>query len=177
MAILSDSEINELLLKTPPLISEFIDLEWQLQPAGFDMTVASVFRVVGQGTIRNTADNTKELESPNLRARLEEISCDREDLFSLVSGSYVVGFNEVLCLPNDVLGIAFGRSTLIRYGASLISGLWDPGFRGKSKCGLVVHNSSGIRVGKNTSLLQMTFHRLTGTSQGFQFNRFYEDRT
>jgi len=50
-AVLSASEIRALLCTDPPLLEQFIDLGTQLQPNGFDLTLAQVERFVGAGRV------------------------------------------------------------------------------------------------------------------------------
>ena len=50
-AVLSASQIRALLRTDPPLLEQFIDLDTQLQPNGFDLTLAQVERFVGAGRV------------------------------------------------------------------------------------------------------------------------------
>ena len=50
-AVLSASQIRALLCTEPPLLEQFIDLDTQLQPNGFDLTLAQVERFVGAGRV------------------------------------------------------------------------------------------------------------------------------
>jgi dUTP pyrophosphatase len=166
MAILIDRDIAALCEADPPLIRNFLRWEEQLQPTGFDFTVASIVRPDGGGVIRAELGR-------NVRATRESLEPDGEGYYDLTAGYYVVEFHEVVALPKDVVAFAYTRSTLIRYGGQLVSGVWDAGFSGHSRCGLVVHAPSGIRIQRMSALMQMVFHRLEGESAGFKYNHLY----
>lgn len=167
MAILIDSEISELCKGDTPLLSNFVDWEHQLQPSGFDFTIAGISMPTGGGIIRAEIGR-------NVLAKREQINCDSEGYFHLSKGYYTVEFNEVVRLPVDVMAVAYTRSTLIRYGGQIVSGVWDAGFHGKSYCGLAVNSPEGICVQHNAMLMQMVFVRLSGESAGFQFNHLHK---
>ena len=56
MSVLSRDDIKTLICSQPPLVAEYQDLENQLQPNGFDLTVQKVERIVSQGVIGPTND-------------------------------------------------------------------------------------------------------------------------
>lgn len=169
MSVLIDREIEMLCRTDPPLIRGFRSWENQLQPSGFDLTLASVVRPIGGGVIR--AEIGK-----NVQARRESLAPGADGYFDLGPGYYVVEFNEVVSLPKDVFAVSYTRSTLIRYGGQLVTGVWDAGFSGPSRCGLVVHCGEGLRVERDAMLMQMVFHRLSGESTGFKHNHLYTER-
>jgi dUTP pyrophosphatase len=167
MSVLCDKDITELCKKEPPLIDKYYDWEWQLQPAGFDLSVDRIFVLDSPGTIYNG-------RKTNLLPKKHELTCNDEGLFELAKGHYVVQFCEKLCLPNNVMALGKPRSTLLRYGGTLATGIWDPGFHGISQCGLIVYNDKGINISKGASLLHMTFLLLSGESSGFQYNDIHK---
>ena len=79
----------------------------------------------------------------------------------LKPGAYKVIFNEYVSIPDDVAGLAFTRSSLLRCGAALNNAVWDPGYHGRSEAMLVVTNSHGIKLKKNAKLVQIVFVKLT----------------
>ncbi len=165
--VLSEHEIAELCKATPPLIEGFINWEQQLQPGGFDLTLAQVFSLAGRGTIYKTP-------GMNIKAARNEILPDDAGMFHLEPGYYVVSCNEIVSIPKNIVGYAHTRSTLLRYGANVITGVWDPGFCGHSQCGLLVANEHGITIEKDSAIMQMTFHVLTSETVGFKYNYLYE---
>ncbi|MEV8440444.1 hypothetical protein AB0425_23945 [Actinosynnema sp. NPDC051121] len=148
-----------------PLISGAIDFDTQLQPAGFDVTVQRIVRVSGRG--RMNTDFSSELPAE------EEISM-RDGVYHLTSGPYLFYLNEIIALPLNIAGLVVPRSSLIRCGAILSSGLWDPGFHGRGRLGISVVNESGILIEGNAPLAQMIFFKNDEAAQGFRWNAYYE---
>jgi len=168
MAVLRDKDIAELCKLNPPLVENYLDWEWQLQPAGFDLTVEKIFTIDGIGTINS-------VRLKNIAPDKNEVTCNESGFYQLARGVYTVQFNELLCIPKNVVGLGQSRSTLLRYGGVMLTGIWDPGFHGRSQCGLIVENEKGINISKNAALLQVAFFELTGESDGFQYNELYRD--
>lgn len=167
MTVLCDKDIALLCKTDSPLITGYYDWEWQLQPAGFDMSVNKIFSLESVGTIHAGRKENK-------LAGRKEISCDDEQIFYLSKGYYLVQFCETLHLPNNIVAFAKPRSTLLRYGGTLETGIWDPGFHGISQCGLVVFNEVGLKLEKGASLLHIAFLLLSGESDGFQHNSLHK---
>ncbi|MEM5875362.1 MAG: deoxyuridine 5'-triphosphate nucleotidohydrolase [Candidatus Aenigmatarchaeota archaeon] len=149
--ILSDKEIEE-RIKKQKLIENFIDLETQLQPASFDLTLDEVFSLESEAII--DFDN-KERKLP-IYAKLSL----QQDYYFLKKGAYLITFNEIVNIPGDLIGLLRARSSLIRSGAVVFSSLWDPGYSGKSNCLLVVFNENGIKLKRNARVAQMIFLKL-----------------
>jgi dUTP pyrophosphatase len=150
--ILSSEEIKERILKER-LIENFIDLETQLQPASFDLSLDEIYLLTSSASIDFT---NKERKLPNYK-KIEFIN----DWIDLSEGIYLVSFNEIVNIPNDLLAFVRPRSSLVRSGATIFSSLWDPGYSGKSNCLLVVLNENGIRIKKNARIAQMVFLKLS----------------
>ncbi|WP_048086166.1 deoxyuridine 5'-triphosphate nucleotidohydrolase [Archaeoglobus veneficus] len=150
-SVLSRKEI-ERRIREEDLITNYIDLETQLQPNGFDCTLQSVARIKGTGRI--DFDNS-ERQLPEV----EEIPFEDEWVF-LPRGVYRVRINEVVNLGNDIMAFGRPRSTLIRCGANLLTAVWDAGYRGRSEAGLVVYGD-GLWLKRNARILQLVFVKLT----------------
>jgi dUTP pyrophosphatase len=150
--ILSSQEIKERILKER-LIENFIDLETQLQPASFDLSLDEIYLLTSSASIDFT---NKERKLPNYK-KIEFIN----DWIDLSEGIYLVSFNEIVNIPNDLIAFVRPRSSLVRSGATIFSSLWDPGYSGKSNCLLVVLNENGIRIKKNARIAQMVFFKLS----------------
>ncbi|MFZ8830300.1 MAG: deoxyuridine 5'-triphosphate nucleotidohydrolase [Candidatus Aenigmatarchaeota archaeon] len=150
--ILSSEEIKERILKEK-LIENFVDLDTQLQPASFDLTLDEIFLLTSSASIDFT---NKERKLPNYK-KIEF----NEDWIELNEGIYLVSFNEIVNIPNDLIAFVRPRSSLIRSGATIFSSLWDPGYSGKSNCLLVILNENGIRLKKNARIAQIVFFKLS----------------
>jgi dUTP pyrophosphatase len=150
--ILSSEEIKERILKEK-LIENFIDLETQIQPASFDLTLDEIYLLTSSASIDFT---NKERKLPNYK-KIEF----NNDWIELNNGIYLISFNEIVNIPNDLLAFVRPRSSLVRSGATIFSSLWDPGYSGKSNCLLVVLNENGIKLKKNARIAQMVFFKLS----------------
>lgn len=157
MSVLSAEEIRERILREE-LIRDYIDLEVQLQPNGFDCTLGKVYRIVGCGRI--DFDNSK-----RILPEVEEIKFG--EWVYLPKGVYRVRLNEVIKLGTDLMAIAKPRSSVIRCGADVLTAVWDAGYEGRGEVGLVVHNSQGIWLSRNARILQLVFFKLTSATKPY----------
>ncbi len=159
--ILGGSELRKLIVeREPPLISEWIDLDLQLQPAGFDLTLREVRKFVSGGYVdfnnskRRIAESSPLPFEENETVKLEK------------------GFNEYLRLPLDIAAIAKPRSSLIRSGATVETAVWDPGYEGRSRALLVVYNEHGLILEKNARVVQLIFVKVIGP--GLEYAGMYK---
>ena len=160
-AILSKQDILRLLQQQPPLIEDYINLDEQLQPNGFDFTLREIALPQSSGKI--AVDDRERLISD-----LAPLVFDGLGFIDLVPGAYMITYNEVVHLPRDVMALARPRSSLLRCGVTVITAVWDSGYFGRSHSLLVVYNPQGIRLQKNARIVQLIFLPLTGETEGYQ---------
>ena len=160
-AVLTKQDIRRLLQNEPPLIEGYIDLETQLQPNGFDITLREIARLQTPGTIAQ--DNSQRVIS-----NLAPLAFDGEGFIDLAPGAYLITYNEIVHLPNNVMALASPRSSLLRCGVTVNTAVWDAGYSGRSQSLLVVYNQQGFRLQRNARVVQMVFFRLTGETEGYQ---------
>lgn len=144
------------LIKEKKLIENFIDLETQLTPNGFDLTIAEIFEFTAGGAVDFS---NKERVLPPAKAVLTQ-KIKPEDKFgwwNLKKGVYKIRTNETVNLPNDLTALAFSRTTLLRSGAFTQHGVWDAGFRGRGEFILAVENPAGIKIKQNARVSQLVF--------------------
>ncbi|MFH1750620.1 MAG: deoxyuridine 5'-triphosphate nucleotidohydrolase, partial [Candidatus Micrarchaeota archaeon] len=151
--LLSKHEIEE-RIKEDGLISNFIDLKEQLQPAGFDLTVGWVFKFTSQGAFDFDNKGRKMSET-------EEIPTDANGWWVLQKGIYKIRFNEEVKIPLDLAGTNILRSSLMRSGCLMHHGFWDPGYHGKGETAIMVANEHGMRLKKDAKVTQLIFHKLS----------------
>lgn len=164
--MLNREEIKS-LISSKKLIAGFIDLDTQLTPNGFDLTCASVYEFGGPGK----ADfSNKERLLPECRELLpvKKNPLDSFGWWELKKGIYKVRTNEAVNLPNDLIALAYSRTTLLRMGAFTQHGVWDAGFNGKGEFILFVENPSGMSLKQNARVAQLIFEPITHTSEGYQ---------
>ena len=149
-----DKDSIEGLIQGPcPLIKEFLSLENQLQPNGFDITLREVGCMSSAGSI-GAATSDRALSTT------ASLDFDRDDWLHLDPGPYLVTFNEVVNLPLDLMALGRPRSSLLRCGVSIHTAVWDAGYCGRSQALLVVHNPSGYHLQLGARLVQLVFFRL-----------------
>jgi len=159
-AVLSKSDIRELLHTHPPLVEGYLDLNSQLQPNGIDVTVRDIAVPGTAGAI--TVENADRRLS-----NLSGLDFDSKGYLDLSPGSYLITLNEIVNLPTNVMALARPRSSLLRCGVTIETAVWDAGYSGRSQALLVVHNPSGFRLQKNARVLQLVFFHLTGETEAY----------
>ena len=159
---LDRESIGDLVLGKPPLIEQYLSLDEQLQPNGFDLTLRDASRLTSGGSMGAGLDQ-RELSDT------EPIAFGADEWLRLIPGPYLLTFNEVVNLPLDLMALGRTRSSLLRSGGSLHTAVWDAGYRGRSQALLIIHHPDGYRVQKNARLLQLVFfHLARPVSQGYQ---------
>ena len=159
-AVLSRQDILRLVEQDPPLVTGYRDLDAQLQPNGFDLTVREVGMVQTAGQI--AASNARRMVSA-----LAPLTFDAFDFVQLIPGPYIVTYNEVVNRPEDLMALGRPRSSLLRSGVTVHGAVWDAGYSGRSQSLLVVHNPLGFRLQRNAAVLQLVFLLLTGKTGGY----------
>jgi len=164
--MLNCEEISKLIQENN-LVGEYIDLKTQLTPNGFDLTCCRIFAFDASGALDFS---NKERKVPECREIFpqKESSHDEFGWWQLPPGTYKIKTNEVVSLPDNLIALAFSRTSLLRMGAFTQHGVWDAGFKGKGEFVLYVGNPSGIRIKQNSRVAQLIFVPITKTSQVYQ---------
>lgn len=121
-----------------------------IQPNAVDFTVDRMFEIMP--TPGELTESTKVMRVQH------EMHPTREDdpSWSLTRGVYDIMSNYYVDLPNGVAAYIVTRSSLVRNGLMVYSGLYDSGFKGN--VGGVITNMSGpFRIGKGTRVGQLVF--------------------
>ena len=160
MAVLSGQDILCLLSQDPPLVEGWIDLEAQLQTNGFDLTLREV-------ALPQSAGRIAAADSQRLVSELAPLVFDGMDSIELVPGTYIITFNEIVHLPQNIMALAKPRSSLLRCGVTVNTAVWDAGYSGRSQSLLVVYNPRGFRLQRNARIIQLVFFELTGQTEGY----------
>lgn len=160
-AVLSRQEIYRLLKQEPPLVESYLDLDEQVQPNGIDLTLREVALLESSGKI---AVKNTERQLPGLAP----LVFDGLGFIDLIPGIYLITYNEIVHLPNNVMALARPRSSLLRCGVTVGTAVWDAGYCGRSQSLMVVYNSQGFRLQKNARVVQLVFLRLSGETEGYQ---------
>jgi dUTP pyrophosphatase len=160
--VLSGEQIRVRIAAAPALITGWFDLDQQIQPNGFDLTLADVQRHHGKGAIGVSNQH-------RILPELEQVDFDSEGFAELEQGIYHVTYNEVVSLPNDIMALGRPRSSLNRSGVTIHTAVWDAGYTGRSTSLMAVLNPAGFRVQCNARILQLVFLSLSvQTETGYQ---------
>ncbi len=152
--VLSKEQLLARIAVDPALLEGIRDLNGQVQPNGVDLTLQSVSRYAGSGTV--AASN-----SDRILPELEPLPFDDDGYLTLSSGPYHIVYNEIVNLPLDLMALGRPRSSLARCGVAIHTAVWDAGYHGRSTSLLVVSNPSGFRVQRNTKVMQLVFFGLS----------------
>ena len=159
--VLIREHILELIKASPPLISDYVSLDDQLQPNGFDITMRGIASFASGGKLGETNES-------RMLPQLMSLDLDGDNGVNLRPGAYLVTFNEVVNLPAGIMALARPRSSLNRCGVSLHSAVWDAGYHGRSQSLLVVYNTHGFRLHRNARVAQLIFmYTSDKTGQGY----------
>ena len=161
MTILTGAEIRCLISQAPPLIAGYANLEEQLQPNGFDLTLREIAVPGTPGQV--VADSSQRRVS-----ELKPLTVGPDGQFDLPPGVYVITFNEVVNLPAAIMALATPRSSLLRCGVAVHTAVWDAGYHGRSQALLVVYNPLGFRLQKDARVIQLVFFHLSAATEGYR---------
>jgi len=159
-AVLSKQDIHRLLHQEPPLVEGYIALEEQVQPNGIDLTLREVALLQTPGKLAAS-------DSQRLVSDLAPLVFDGLGFIDLIPGAYIITYNEIVHLPNNVMALARPRSSLLRCGVTVNTAVWDAGYSGRSQSLMVVYNPQGLRLQRNARIVQLVFLRLTGETDGY----------
>ena len=158
--VLSKQDIHRLLKQEPPLIEGYINLEEQVQPNGFDLTVREVALLQSSGKI--AVENSQRLMSD-----LAPLVFDGLGFIDLMAGAYIITYNEIVHLPKNITALATPRSSLLRCGVTVNTAVWDAGYSGRSQSLMIVYNPQGLRLQRNARIVQLIFLELTQETEGY----------
>lgn len=164
--ILNKKQIEERLSHNPPMVSNLVDKNIQLQTTGLDLTIKNIFKFTSAGQL-NFDNSTRKLST-------KHIIKSRTGEYYLAPGSYQIELNEIFNMPLDVVGETISRSSLQRCGAAILTGYFDPGFIGNGVSLIEVYNQKGLFVSKNARICQMVFHLTEKTES---YNGVYKNKT
>jgi dUTP pyrophosphatase len=159
--ILSKQDILGLIQQKPPLVEDFIKLEDQVQPNGFDLTLRDIAMIQTGGKIGISNEQ-------RVLSGLTPLVFDGLDYINLIPGSYVITYNEIVHLPKNVMALGAPRSSLLRCGVTVHMAVWDAGYSGRSQSLLVVYNPYGFQVQRNARIGQLVFFELADETEGYQ---------
>ena len=161
--VLSREQLHGLIVRNEPrLLAEYLDLDTQLQPNGFDVTLREVSRYVGKGQIGARSEDRK-------LPQLVPLEFDADGWLALEPGPYHILYNEIVSLPGSLMALGRPRSSLGRSGVTIHTAVWDAGYSGRSTSLLSVLNPEGFRVQRDARVMQLVFIEMaTATMSGYE---------
>lgn len=163
--MLNGPEIRR-LIEEKKLIEDYINLDIQLTPNGFDLTVESIFEFAACGALDFSNKERIISEEKEILPK-KKTPEEKFGWWYLKKGAYKVRTNETVNLPLDLVAITFSRTSLLRMGAFTQHGVWDAGFKGKGEFILVVENPKGLKLKQNTRIAQLIFIKINKTDTGY----------
>jgi len=167
--MLNKHELKQ-LIREEGLIQNYIDLDTQLTPQGFDLTVGEIHEYKEKGKLDFSNSEREIPESEKLRPETEK--GDDYGWWHLEKGVYKVVMNEKVDIPNNLTALAFPRSSLLRMGCSIENAVWDAGYTGTGSFMLVVENPEGVDIKENARVNQLVFLEVEET-EGYT-GRYHE---
>ena len=158
--VLSKKDIKILIMQNPALVEGYVDLEQQLQPNGFDITLRDIAALQTRGQIG--VDNAQR-QLPDL----VPLVFDGGGFIELAAGIYMITYNEIVHIPTNLMALARPRSSLLRCGVNIGTAVWDAGYSGRSQSLMQVYNVNGFRVQKNARVAQLVFMTLSAETEGY----------
>ncbi len=122
-----------------------------VQPNGIDISIGRLFQL--NGTVKLISEK-KIRQYPELH-ELKPL----DSFWHLDPGSYLVEVAEEIVIPNDAIGYVAPRSTLLRMGATVFSGIWDKGFQGvgDNHGRILLQTSLPFKIHISVAIAQMIF--------------------
>ena len=161
--MLNKAEIKQ-LIEEVGLIQGYMNLEKQITPNGFDLTVEKIFSIDEAGSV-DFSNNERVVPLGKEIAAKKRKEEDKYGCWNLPKGVYKIKTNETVKMPNNLTALAFTRTTLLRMGALTQNGVWDAGFKGKSEFVLIVENPAGVNIKQNARIIQLVFLRVEETEE------------
>lgn len=159
---LNREQLIALITGESPLVSDYIDLENQVQPNGIDLTLRDVARHEGQGAMGTD-------KTDRVLPDLVPLDFDADGWLTLEKGIYHIVYNEVVDIPKSLMALGRPRSSLARCGVHIVTAVWDAGYNGRSTSMLVVENPAGFRVQKDSRVMQLVFFGMSeATADGYR---------
>lgn len=107
-----------------------------IQPNAVDIRLDEVERIESSDFILDEEDKTHRTTTP--------VSTDDNGFYVLEPGSYKVKMKNTISIGESEAGVVISRSTLVRNGVYLCSGLYDTGYKGSMIALLIVTSGNAI---------------------------------
>ncbi len=147
------------LIAHQKLVTSMIDPAKQISPNGVELTLHKIYQFTEAGTVDFS---NEERHIPKCK-----VLSAREGQYILRPDTYLVTYNETLCIPKNMIAIGRPRSSLLRSGVTIESAVWDAGYEGRSRGLLTIYNPHGFILKTNARLLHLVFFQLLQETQSY----------
>lgn len=163
--MLVDKDIKKWIVQEG-MIQDYRDLDIQLQPNGFDLSLSEVFAFDVEESIIDFSNKNRRITKHVV------IMPEPEGQFRLRRGVYLFKANEFVKMPSGIIGYGLPRSSLCRAGALLSSALIDANYSGHLV--FSVYIGSRMILEKNARFVQLVFFKL-GQLPGKIYQGIYKE--
>jgi len=122
----------------------------QLQQVGIDLRLNKAFKVFGKANLTLDSETT-------IKPSLIEMQKNDNCYFFEANKQYSIDFMEDVEVPEDMAAVVVHRSTINRTIGTVVSGVYDPGFRSKGGCGAIFRPSVDVRIEVGYRMAQIVF--------------------
>lgn len=158
--MLSKLEIQN-LIEEKGLITDYADLDTQLQANGFDLTISYLRLVTSEKTGVIDFDNSGRVFP------LHKIIVPVNHKWTLYPGIAYIGLlGETVNLPEDIAALTFARSSLMRCGIQISNAVWDKGYHGRGMIG--ISTNAEVVLCQGARILQMCFFRVQNDGSKYE---------
>lgn len=181
MTFLGTEQIKNLI--RDGLIKNYIDLDIQLGPDGFDLTVEKIYKekpsepapLIGFFSNERYVPKGKEIPLEEIGYNYLKMTYGKERIIPpdpytgiregwiLKQGSYTITFNEELYFPQNLCGVSIQRSSLPRSHIETNTGKWNGGYHGKGTNLLTIKCPEYVIL-KNARLVEINFIPIMGAN-------------
>jgi len=155
LGILNDKEIKRLCVTYPPMITPFASQQmgkpsWGLGSFGYDIRLGFLVPLGGVNAVLDPLNFPQEM--------FHKIT--RRDYIVIAPGSQILAESmEEFNMPDDVMGVCWGKSTYARCGLSVNLTPAEPQWKGKLTIELANLSPLPIKLHVNQGIAQMVFFR------------------
>ena len=142
-------------VKNENLIENFD--ETCLQQAGYDLRIKTAYWIENSSFLGKN------------ERKLPTISEVKNDVIVLEPNEYLLMETvEKVNMPLDLIAIVLPRTSLFRMGASLRTGVVDPGYKGSLTFGLKNESNLKIKIEKGARIAQIVFIKVFGKASEYK---------
>ena len=140
------------------------------QPNATDLRLARVFKLNEDQFILTNETKIHLKQEEIFSERMEVTTGVYEEMFTLSPGYYCIEYENKISVGKSEAGFVISRSTLVRNGVFLTTGLYDSGYEGKMVSGMHVTTGTlmvakGTRMGQYLCFSAETMHLYDGDYQ------------